>query len=262
MEQTPPKEEVDHPAHYNSHPSGIEAIQIVEHLSFNLGSAFKYLYRRDHKNDDPITDLKKAGWYLDAELRRYDRHNCERSIPSPNAAVSVEEIAVRHRLMVDLRRVCSHEPANMAAAMTGIISAATGAPRDGLYSDRNAIMYLREARASVESEITRVRLLQTQGFNLNVSTPDTTLNYLRKLMGNARFKCRVCGASPRVSKTDERIFIVACDTCNVSVESEDTGIAFERWVTLLAKQNPKPVAQRVADAQLKAEHQTPLPDPK
>ena len=27
---------VNHPAHYNSHSSGVECIDIVEHLTFNL----------------------------------------------------------------------------------------------------------------------------------------------------------------------------------------------------------------------------------
>ena len=32
---------VDHPPHYTSHPSGIECIQITEHMGFNLGNAIK-----------------------------------------------------------------------------------------------------------------------------------------------------------------------------------------------------------------------------
>ncbi len=35
---------VDHPPHYNKHPSGIECIQITEHMCFNLGNAVKYIY--------------------------------------------------------------------------------------------------------------------------------------------------------------------------------------------------------------------------
>ncbi len=32
---------VDHPAHYNVHPSGIECIEVVRHHNFNVGSAIK-----------------------------------------------------------------------------------------------------------------------------------------------------------------------------------------------------------------------------
>ena len=33
---------VNFPPHYNEHPSGIECIQITEHMGFNLGNAVKY----------------------------------------------------------------------------------------------------------------------------------------------------------------------------------------------------------------------------
>lgn len=62
--------EVDHPKHYTSHPSRIECITIVEHMSFNLGNAIKYIWRADHKGNTPLVDLQKARWYLDREIRR------------------------------------------------------------------------------------------------------------------------------------------------------------------------------------------------
>ena len=34
---------VNHPPHYNGHPSGVECITIVEHMGFNLGNAIKYI---------------------------------------------------------------------------------------------------------------------------------------------------------------------------------------------------------------------------
>jgi len=39
------RELVNHPDHYNKHPSGVECIDIVEHMSFNLGNAVKYIWR-------------------------------------------------------------------------------------------------------------------------------------------------------------------------------------------------------------------------
>ena len=60
---------VNHPKHYTQHPSGIECIQITEHMGFNLGNAVKYIWRADLKND-AIEDLKKAAWYIDRELKR------------------------------------------------------------------------------------------------------------------------------------------------------------------------------------------------
>ena len=60
---------VNHPAHYTKHPSGIECIQITEHMNFCLGSAMKYIWRAGLKGD-AVEDLKKAKWYLDRELDR------------------------------------------------------------------------------------------------------------------------------------------------------------------------------------------------
>jgi hypothetical protein len=60
---------VNHPSHYTSHPSGIECITVTEHMGFNLGNAVKYIWRADLKAD-AIEDLKKARWYIDRELKR------------------------------------------------------------------------------------------------------------------------------------------------------------------------------------------------
>lgn len=62
-------EHVNHPQHYNEHPSGVECIDVIEHFNFNLGSAIKYIWRADYK-DQPIEDLEKARWYIDRELQR------------------------------------------------------------------------------------------------------------------------------------------------------------------------------------------------
>ena len=63
------KEAVDHPDHYNEHPSGVECIDIVEHMTFNLGNAMKYIWRADHK-ENTDEDLEKARWYIERELQR------------------------------------------------------------------------------------------------------------------------------------------------------------------------------------------------
>ena len=60
---------VNHPKHYTDHPSGIECIQITEHMGFCLGNAIKYIWRADLKND-AIEDLEKAKWYIERELNK------------------------------------------------------------------------------------------------------------------------------------------------------------------------------------------------
>jgi len=57
------------PEHYNSHPSGIEQIQVTEHFNFCLGNVVKYVWRAGLKGN-PMEDLEKARWYLDREIQR------------------------------------------------------------------------------------------------------------------------------------------------------------------------------------------------
>jgi hypothetical protein len=65
-----PRETINHPEHYNQHPSGVECIDIVEAYNFNVGNAIKYLWRAGLKTGDAVEDLEKARWYVERELRR------------------------------------------------------------------------------------------------------------------------------------------------------------------------------------------------
>lgn len=70
-------DQVNHPKHYISDPSGIECIDITRHRNFNIGNAIKYLWRAGLKEDKDrklidkqIEDLNKAVWYLVDEIHR------------------------------------------------------------------------------------------------------------------------------------------------------------------------------------------------
>lgn len=71
--------DVNNPKHYTSHPSGIECIEIVEHLPFNVGNSIKYLWRAGLKTPDPFKDLEKAKWYIEREIRRLKRLQWQKS---------------------------------------------------------------------------------------------------------------------------------------------------------------------------------------
>lgn len=73
---------VNHPSHYNSHPSGIECIEIARHHTFNVGNAIKYLWRAGLKSeegmedtDKQVEDLNKAIWYIKDEIKRITEFN-------------------------------------------------------------------------------------------------------------------------------------------------------------------------------------------
>ena len=74
------KDNVNHPKHYTSDPSGIECIDITRHRNFNVGNAIKYLWRAGLKEDKDrklidkqVEDLNKAVWYLVDEIHRLNR---------------------------------------------------------------------------------------------------------------------------------------------------------------------------------------------
>lgn len=67
----PDHDHINHPPHYTSHNSGVECIQITEHMNFCVGNAIKYLWRAGLKGQ-AIDDLKKARWYIDREIGRLE----------------------------------------------------------------------------------------------------------------------------------------------------------------------------------------------
>jgi len=60
---------VNHPKHYNTHPSGIECVEYEELLPGNLAHACVYVWRHEHKGH-PTEDLEKALWFLRRERQR------------------------------------------------------------------------------------------------------------------------------------------------------------------------------------------------
>jgi len=68
----PDNDPVNRPAHYTDHASGVECIQVTEHMGFNLGNALKYIWRCDLKFD-AVEDLKKARWYIDREITKREK---------------------------------------------------------------------------------------------------------------------------------------------------------------------------------------------
>lgn len=70
---------VNHPAHYTTHPSGIECIEVTRHYCFSIGNAIKYLWRAGIKSeasmsnkDKEIQDLKKAIWYINDRINQLE----------------------------------------------------------------------------------------------------------------------------------------------------------------------------------------------
>ena len=66
---------VNHPFHYSSGSKCecgkmIECLDVVRNTDFNIGNIIKYVWRHKHKNG--VEDLKKARFYLDDEIKKYE----------------------------------------------------------------------------------------------------------------------------------------------------------------------------------------------
>jgi len=68
-----PNERVSHPRHYNQSKSGIECIELIEHLPCNIANAVKYVWRCGLKSTEtPLRDLESARWYTEREAKRVE----------------------------------------------------------------------------------------------------------------------------------------------------------------------------------------------
>jgi hypothetical protein len=98
-------EQVNHPSHYNQ-IQGVECIDVVEQMPFNLGNSIKYIWRCGDKGNK-VQDLQKAIWYLEREIDRTRR--LEKSLPIEETIREVCQHFVPAQLDCDR---CSHEPNN------------------------------------------------------------------------------------------------------------------------------------------------------
>ena len=98
-------DQVNHPKHYTSDPSGIECIDITRHRNFNIGNAIKYLWRAGLKEDKDrklidkqIEDLNKAVWYLVDEIHRLGGR-CTVKTDSINTCLPIDNESIIDAIM-------------------------------------------------------------------------------------------------------------------------------------------------------------------
>lgn len=110
------KDNVNHPKHYTSDPSGIECIDITRHRNFNVGNAIKYLWRAGLKIDadkssinKQIEDLEKAVWYIIDEIHRLGGR-CTVKTDSINTCLPIDtesiiEAALNYHMQINGKEV-------------------------------------------------------------------------------------------------------------------------------------------------------------
>lgn len=93
------------PNHYKNRKH--ECIEFTRLLNFNLGNAFKYIWRFEHKNGKE--DLEKALWYLRDQIG--------------NMQTMLNPMPAKYYLMADKAECCGFEHAHLNA-LDGVLYAA------------------------------------------------------------------------------------------------------------------------------------------
>lgn len=78
------EDKVNSPSHYSwlKKLAGVEIIDIIRHLDFDLGNAVKYILRAGRKTEEgyddkakTIEDLRKASWYINDKIKTLENDN-------------------------------------------------------------------------------------------------------------------------------------------------------------------------------------------
>lgn len=112
------KENVNHPAHYNQHPAGIECIDIIRHYPCDIANAIKYLWRAGLKTElgkdetfKEMEDLKKALWYIEDYLQ---------------TAVPTSKVVNKNRIYSIFKQMTGHTVEEVATGYCQSIATAMG----------------------------------------------------------------------------------------------------------------------------------------
>lgn len=116
---------VNHPQHYNSHPNGVECIDVIRHYVCDIANAIKYLWRAGLKPEmgqsdaaKEVEDLEKALWYIEdyrvtipqLQRRHFKPHIRMKRIVAEVTGWSVDKIA------------CGTRDSNVNAALQGLLA--------------------------------------------------------------------------------------------------------------------------------------------
>jgi len=74
-------DDINHPKRYNSDPSGVECIEVVEKFPHNTSRALEYVWR-SHLKGSAVSDLQKSLWYLNRAYEKREPRPLEEHGPT------------------------------------------------------------------------------------------------------------------------------------------------------------------------------------
>lgn len=149
---------VNHPSHYVSHPSGVETINITREFEFALGNAWKYLMRFRYKGK-PKEDLEKAVWYMNDYMSHRDLY----------AEFSVKhDLCKTEELINNARKVIAAEKIpEVKHAMRAILEQA-------LFG-RNVVCDFIKAKVELELQVEKIATSLILGDEFDVASANTMI---------------------------------------------------------------------------------------
>lgn len=149
---------VNHPSHYVSHPSGVETINITREFEFALGNAWKYLMRFRYKGK-PKEDLEKAVWYMNDYMSHRDLY----------AEFSVKhDLCKTEELINNARKVIAAEKIpEVKHTMRAILEQA-------LFG-RNVVCDFMKAKFELEDQIEKIATSLILGDEFDVASANTMI---------------------------------------------------------------------------------------
>lgn len=112
---------VNHPSHYTKHPSGVECIEVVEHMNFCRGNAIKYLWRAGDKGNE-LEDLKKARWYIDREIARIGGESSDKEDALIAAIAETRLVFGKNEVVNYLYAVLKKDAPNSLELIKGLVA--------------------------------------------------------------------------------------------------------------------------------------------
>lgn len=205
---------VNHPSHYVSHPSGVETINITREFEFVLGNAWKYLMRFRYKGE-PKEDLEKAVWYMNDYMNHRDLY-AEFTVKLGNEKTE--------NLINNARKViAAEEIPEVKHAMRAILEQA-------LFG-RNVVCDFIKAKVELELQVEHIAtsLFRVDEFDADVAFADTMiaadklLQRIDKVETEEKLRAE---AAKKAEETADK----AETWCNCDLQEVDTDRVVQVWV--------------------------------
>lgn len=149
---------VNHPSHYVSHPSGVETINITREFEFALGNAWKYLMRFRYKGK-PKEDLEKAVWYMNDYM-------CHRDLYA-NFSVKLGEEKTENLINNARKVIAAEKIPEVKHAMRAILEQA-------LFG-RNVVCDFIKAKIELEDQVEKIATSLILGDEFDVASANTMI---------------------------------------------------------------------------------------